>query len=125
MNFKKIYIIFTPIIVFGIILIVFLIKHNYNKKLDLIYEINAGIPFKWEYEIRDKDIVKVVETKVIKDENKGGKVGASIYTRYRFKGLKKGDTTITFRFVSITNGTISKEEIHNVRVDEDLNIYEY
>ena len=98
-------------------------KEESSKQLELTYEINAGIPFKWVYEIEDKSVVEFVKSYVLKDENTGGKVGASVYTNYVFKGLKEGTTTITFKIVSITGEMEdSNIEVHKVKVDKDLNI---
>ena len=98
-------------------------KDNNSKVLELTYEINAGIPFKWEYEIEDESIVKFVKSYVVKDENTGAKAGASVYTNYVFEGLKEGTTTITFKTVSITGEyPDSNIEKNIVKVDKDLNI---
>ena len=110
------------VIVFGVIKLVNK-KEESSKQLELTYEINAGIPFKWVYEIEDESIVEYVKSYVLKDENTGGKVGASVYTNYVFKGLKEGTTTITFKIVSITGEREdSNIEVHKVKVDKDLNI---
>ena len=93
------------------------------KQLELTYEMNAGIPFKWEYEIEDETVVKFVKSYVAKDDNKNGVVGASVYTNYVFEGLKEGTTTITFKTVSITGEyPDSNIEKNVVKVDKDLNI---
>lgn len=93
-----------------------------SKKLILHYKISAGIPFRWEYEIEDEGIVQFVESYVVKNENTGGKVGAPIYTDYVFKGLKKGETSIVFKYVNFTEEIVSGREVHKVIVDDDLNI---
>ena len=49
-------------------------------------------------------------------------VGAPIKRKYVFKGLKEGTTTIIFRYVSITDGKVSEEEINNIKVDKNKNI---
>lgn len=95
---------------------------NKPKQLELTYEKNAGIPFKWGFEIEDESIAKFVKSYVVKDENTNGKVGASVYTNYVFKGLKEGKTNITFKFVNITDETVEKEETHTVKVDKNKNI---
>ena len=98
------------------------VKDN-PKELELTYKISAGIPFKWEYEIEDESIVGFVKSYVVRDDNKGGKVGASVYTDYVFKGLKEGTTTIIFRTVSITGEyPDSNIEKNIVRVDKNLNV---
>ena len=107
------------LIVFGIVIKTCI---NSKKMLELTYKTNGGVPYNWEYEIKDKSIVECVKTYVVKDENKGGKVGAPIYTNYVFKGKKKGMTTITFRYISVIDGSISNEEKINVKVDKNNNI---
>ncbi len=104
----------------------FIHKNHFVKnlnELELTYEINAGIPFKWQYVIEDESIVEFVKSYVIRDDNKGGLVGASVYTNYVFRGLKEGTTTITFQYVNFTNGNkIFEERKHIVRVDDKLHI---
>ena len=120
---KKILI--TIVVVLIVVLIIVfrtILANESSKKLELTYKISAGIPFRWEYEIEDEDIVYFDKSYVIKDENKGGKVGAPIYTNYVFKGRKKGKTTITFKFVNFTTNTVESEEKHTVRVDKNNNI---
>ena len=115
-------IVVSIIIVSGLILYFWLIPKKKNtKELELTYKKNAGIPFKWEYEIEDSRVVSFVKSYVIKNENKGGIVGAPVYTNYVFKGLKEGETTIIFKFINM-NGIVSKEEKHLVKVDKDGNI---
>ena len=116
----------------GIAIIIFLIisvliirivsKNDSSKQLELTYDINAGIPFRWEVEVEDESIVKYVKNYVVEDENKGGLVGGKISRNYVFKGLKEGTTTITFKYVNFTENRVEKEEKHTVKVDKDLNI---
>ena len=120
---KKILII-LGIIILIIIVISILLINNYNKskRIELTYKSNGGVPFKWEYVIEDPTIVEFVKSYELKNENKGAIAGAPIYTNYVFKGLKEGTTTITFRYVSITDGHVAKEEINNIAVDKNKNI---
>ena len=109
-----------------IIIVMITLKVNSSSKtLELTYTTNGGVPYNWEYEIEDKSIVEFVKEYVIEDKNKGGLVGAPISTNYVFKGLKKGKTTIRFRYVSVIDGTIEKEEIIKVLVDKSKNISIY
>lgn len=110
----------TIVLIIAIIVVVLNIKSS--KQLELTYDINAGIPFKWEVEVEDESIVKYVKNYVIEDENKGGLVGGKISRNYVFRGLKKGTTTIVFKYVNFTDGRVEKEEKHRVKVDKDLNI---
>lgn len=125
---KKIIIGITIVVAVVFLLILVLIGIKYivkedTKKLEITKEINAGIPFKWEYTIEDSSIVKCSKVYILKDENTNGKVGAPVYKNYVFKGLKEGKTTVIFKFVSITDEDYpSEEEKYNIRVDKDLNI---
>ena len=113
------------IVLIGLIIVIKVLpkENKSSKEIELTYEINAGIPFKWVYEIEDESIVEFVKSYVAKDENTDGKVGASVYTNYVFKGLKEGETTITFKVVSITGEyEDSNIEVNKVKVDKDLNI---
>ena len=124
MNYKVI-IFVVIILIIAIFLVLFnnKTKEGNPKELELTYEINAGIPFRWEYEIGDKSVVEFVKSYVVRDDNKGGKVGASVYTNYVFKGLREGETTITFKVVSITGEyEDTSHKVHRVKVDKDLNI---
>ncbi len=122
------YVLIGSIVVLIVVLIFvvkeYIIKSNKSsQELEFTYEINAGIPFKWVYEIEDSEIIQFVKSYVVKDENTNGKVGASVYTNYVFKGVKEGTTTITFKTVSITGEyEDSNIEVHKVKVDKDLNI---
>jgi len=106
----------------GVVIISLNIFDESSKILELTYKQNAGIPYKWEYKIEDESIVKFVKSYVVEDDNKDGKVGAPIYTNYVFKGIKKGTTTITFKFINITTNKVEKEEVNKVKVDEFGNI---
>ena len=119
----KIVIGIVVVIIVAVLLIILLPKKNSSKEIEITKVISAGIPFRWEYEIKDKDIVEFVRSYVVKDENTGGKVGAKVHTNYVFKGLKEGNTDITFRVVSITNEYEPYDEtVYHINVDKDLNI---
>ena len=128
----KILLIILGVLLVGII-IVFIVIRNTNdnnikiekknpNELELAYEINAGIPFRWEYEIEDESTVSFVKKYQISNDNSGAKVGGKIKTNYVFKGLKEGETTITFKYVNFADNYIDKKIKHMVMVDKDLNI---
>lgn len=119
---KKIAILLLIFIIIGGVYIAMKYIDNDHKKLEITKDINAGIPFRWEYEIEDPTTVEFVKSYVVSDENKGGKVGGKVSTNYVFKGLKKGQTTITFKYVRFTENIIEKEEKYTVKVDNNLNI---
>ena len=120
---KKILIILGIIILLIIVVVVILInKDNDGKRIELTYKSNGGVPFKWEYTIEDPTIVEFVKSYELKNENKGAIVGAPIYTNYVFKGLKEGTTKVIFKYVSITDGHVAKEEVNTMQVDKNKNI---
>ena len=93
-----------------------------SKELELTYKTNGGVPYKWEYKIEDESIVKFVGTKDITSEKDKELAGGPVYINYIFKGLKKGKTTITFKYVNIIDNSIDKEEKVTVKVDNNKNI---
>lgn len=93
------------------------------KTLIINKEISAGIPFKWEVQIDNDSIVKLLETKTLKNKTRKIECGGPVYTDYIFVGLKEGETTINFNFVSITKEYDNKTEKYKVRVDKNNNIY--
>ena len=95
---------------------------NGSKELELTYKSNGGVPYEWKYEIEDPSIVEFVKSYVIEDKNKEGMTGAPISTNYVFKGLKEGTTVVTFKYVSIVDGSIDKEEKNTIKVDKYKNI---
>ena len=122
MNKERIFIIGIMLVALIMIVLTRIINDDKNKTLELTYQTNGGVPYKWEYYINDPDIVEFVKSYEVDNQNKNGLVGAPININYVFKGLKKGETTITFRYVSIVDGTIEKEEINNIKVDGRKNI---
>lgn len=120
---KKIILIILFVIGFGLGLTAYLLNvNNSSKVLELTYQTNGGVPYKWEYEIGDESIVQFVETKDITSEDDKELVGGPVYINYIFKGLKEGKTTITFKYVSVIDGSIEKEEKLNIKVDNHKNI---
>lgn len=97
------------------------INEEKKGRVELVYKINAGIPFKWIYEIEDESIVKFEESYQIRNDNIDGRSGGAIETKYVFKGIKEGTTTITFKYVSIDGDKLYEEYKHVVKVDKDNN----
>ena len=95
-----------------------------SKQIEFTYSMNAGIPYRWDYEIEDESIVSFVKSYILEDNNKDGMVGAKVSTNYVFKGLKEGVTTVTFNYVDLSqpDTPVVKKEVHTLRVDKNLNI---
>ena len=128
---KVVMIIISVVVLLGVGLLVYKLvskdkpedpKQKNPKELEIMKDISAGIPYKWEVEIEDESIVEFVKSYVVQDDNTDGKVGAKVYTNYVFKGLKEGSTNIVFKFVNFTNNIVDSEDKYPVHVDKDLNI---
>ena len=123
---KIIYPIIALVVIIIIVLVSFFVIKNKNnddsKTLSLTYKTNGGVPYKWEYEIEDDSIVQLVETKDITSKEDKQLDGGPVYINYIFKGLKKGSTTVTFKYVSIVTGEVEKEEVNYMNVDSNKNI---
>ena len=94
------------------------LKNEKTAKIEL--KTNAGIPFKWEYKIEDKSIVKLKDKKSKSTNNH--LAGGPIYETYIFEGLKEGKTIITFNFVNFTNNQIDKTEQYQIIIDKNKKI---
>ena len=71
--------------------------------------------------IEDESVVEFVETKDVTSEEDKKLDGGPVYISYIFKGLKEGKTTITFKYVNITDNSIEKEDKVTVKVDKSGN----
>ena len=97
------------------------VLHKSSKYLEIIQKTNGGVPYDIQYEIDNKDIVKLIKKSISKSKEK--KVfGAPVYIKYIFKGIKEGNTIIAFKYVNITNQLVSKEKKYYVFVDNKKNI---
>ena len=111
------------VVVIGLSLLLVLRGQNWQNnqnEFSLVYSQNAGIPYTWEYEIEDETILKAVDAYVVRDDNQDGRVGARVYKKYVFQGLKEGKTFLTFKFVNFTNNEVENAERYIVTVDKDL-----
>ena len=113
--------IFLIFVLFVIIKVVILNTKD-TKELELTYTSIGGIPYNWEYKIEDESIVQFVKTKDITPEKERMYDGGPVYINYIFKGIREGMTTITFKYVSIIDGSIEKEDKVTVKVDKYNNI---
>ena len=93
-----------------------------HKELELTYKTNGGVPYIWEYKIEDESIVEFVKIKDITPEEYKELDGGPVYINYIFKGLKKGKTTITFKYVNTIDGSVKQEDKLTVKVDKYKNI---
>lgn len=119
---KRIYI----YIVIGIVLsvITFLLINTFahrNENLEITMKSNAGVHYEWIYEIENKSIIKFVKNYVV-DKNDSLE-GGYISTNYVFKGLKKGESKVIFKYVDISDhSNIAKTEELLLKVDSHKNV---
>ena len=111
------------LIVIGIVFIIILlfvfkfmmIKTKGSKTLELTYKTNGGVPYKWEYKIDNESIVQFVETKNITPDKYKNLDGGPVYINFVFKGIKKGKTTITFKYIKYQFLTSAKNS-HDIPI---------
>lgn len=103
------------VLLLGVILYVSIFMHR-NEKLEITMKSNGGVPYKWIYEIEDKSIVKCTKSYVVNENNDLD--GGYKDINFVFKGLKKGKTKVTFKYVSITDeNNVSKTNEFTLKVD--------
>lgn len=109
-------------IIFVVVLFAIIKIVTKSNEFELTYKTNGGVPYEWKYEIEDESIVQFVRTKDITSKENEKLVGGPVYINYVFKGIKEGETTITFKYVSVVDGTIEKEDKVTVKVDSHKKI---
>ena len=122
---KKNIIILSILVLLLISIIGFILFKNdedYNKKLELTVHTNAGVPYKWEYEIEDGNIVKFIDSYIINDKKDETIDGAPLDINYVFEGVKTGKTKIILRYVNINDNKVEKKEVFNVKVNNKKGI---
>ncbi len=121
MKKNKLLIIMTSLIcILSIVSIILINLDEKSKTLEITVNTNGGVPYSWQYEIEDEEIVKYVKRYTVeKDETLDG---GPVSVNFVFEGLKEGKTTIKLKYINIKDGSIEKEEIHNVKVDKLKNI---
>lgn len=116
---KKLIIILTSLICVLSITSIILLNEN-SKTLEITVNTNGGVPYNWQYEIEDEEIVKYVKKYTVEEDKTLD--GGPISINFVFEGLKEGKTTIKLKYVSVIDNSIEKEEIHHVKVDKLKNI---
>lgn len=89
-----------------------------KKNLEITYDISAGIPFRWEYEIEDTTICEFVESKSICEKAKEPICGGKVEISYIFRGLKSGKTRIIFKLINFADNYLSRVDEYNIKVDK-------
>ncbi len=123
---KKIYLVIGTLLII-ILLAVLFIFFTKEKPIDKVEEEHiivsefGGAPFYWRYEVDNKNIAQLKETRVISESDEGTDGGES-KIEYIFEGLKKGKTTIKFESYDFVNDEVDETIVYEVQVDKDLNV---
>lgn len=115
------------IAIIGVILVLiiyfvlmFIFKNDSSKNYVLKLEANSTTGYLWDYELSDDSIVEVIKDEYKENENKEGFVGVGGTQIYEFKGLKKGEVTVTLTYKQSGTKEIGQEKIVKLIVDKDL-----
>lgn len=98
-----------------------LIKKKSNK-LEIVYDISSGIPFRWEYEIKDNSVCEFVKVKSKGEKTRVPICGGKVQNTYIFSGIKPGKTKIIFKLINISEDCLVEKDEYNIEVDDDNNI---
>lgn len=117
----KKYILFIALFIIGVIIGYFSVSlfiDKSSRQIELTQKTNAGVPYEWEYEIENENIVKFVKKYTIEVNKNEQLEGGALSVNYVFKGNKKGITTVTFRYRNITTNKVEKESVYKLKVDK-------
>ena len=112
--------ILTIITVFALCILLTGCNSTKTASNEIVVTTNGGVPYVWEYEIKDQSIIKFDNNTVknLDPDSEGGR----IEEHYTFKGLKKGTTTITFKYTDVRDNKAKETKEYKVTVDKDLNV---
>ncbi|MCI9434544.1 MAG: protease inhibitor I42 family protein [Bacilli bacterium] len=117
---KKLIIILTSLICILSITAIILFNVDEGKTLEITVTTNGGVPYSWQYEIEDEEIVKFVKKYTIEgDESLDG---GPVSINFVFEGLKEGKTIVKLKYVNVKDNSIEKEKVYSVKVDKLKNI---
>lgn len=118
---KQLAIIFASLIcILSIISVILMNLDEGSKRLEITVTTNGGVPYSWQYEIEDDEIVKYVKKYTIEEDESLD--GGPVSINFVFEGLKEGKTIVKLKYVNIKDDSIEKEKVYSVRVDKLKNI---
>lgn len=121
---KKITFILVVILVFFLIGIIKYINFKTledSKTKEIILKTNGGVPYVWNCEIDNKDIVKI-KKQYKKNKSNENIVGGPVEIHYVVESLKTGNTSIVCKYTSVVNNSNAKINEYLVDVDNKLKI---
>jgi len=121
-NKKIVLLIVCAVVFLAIVITASAISINKNRDTDeIVLEKLYNDIYEWEYEIKDKDIVKL-ESKKNTGDIKGETQVKKVKQHFVFKALKKGKTDIKFVFRNTGNGSYMGIKHYDVTVDDNLKL---
>lgn len=113
--------IITLLIVIVLIVSIVFITNRHKDLKTITLETHANEISEWDYEFKDKGIVKLYDKKRSGDIE-GKTAEGLIIEKYTFKALKKGKTIIKFTFLNKKNGSFGEIKEYYVTVDKNLKL---
>ena len=116
MEFKKI---ILSVVVLLLALGVMVYYYLGKEKATITVQTNGGVPYDWQYELSNDDIISIEETSKEHDRNVAGGV---VDIKYIITPLKKGTTMMELKYINITDNSIDKMKKYRIKVDKYMHV---
>lgn len=83
---------------------------------------NASTGYTWQYSVKDTSIAELSEEDSVSDDPTGQLCGAGETHIWDIKGLKEGQTEVTFNYLRPWESEILESKTYIINVDSDLNV---
>lgn len=120
---KKMILVISIILILGFIFSILNRKKN-NTKISnsknntITVTTNSGVPYSWEYNLSDENIVSIKKTSKSLNNNDGGPV--SIY--FDIIPKKEGTVILTLNYIGVVDMEIIETKKYSIEVDKDLKV---
>lgn len=114
---KKLVVIIMFIIVFLSIILLLLTKKELKGKIITITT-NGGVPYSWEYNLSDENIVSIKKTSKALNDNDGGPI--EVY--FNVIPKKEGTVILTLNYIGILDKTVIETKKYTIEVNNDLKV---
>lgn len=114
---KKKVILSTIILLLALGIMAYYYLGNVNNTITV--QTNGGVPYDWQYELSDDNIVSVRETSKVRDKDLAGGV---VDINYIIIPKKTGTTIMTLKYINITDNSIDKYKKYKIKVDKYMHV---
>lgn len=83
---------------------------------------NMTTGYEWQYNVKDANIADVVDEKIDADDKTGELDGSGETHAWKIKGLKEGETEITFNYLRPWEEEVEQSITYTIKVDSGLNV---